>query len=373
MAEESGLVTEAVKAGVSAGDESAIASALAARRQPKPQPKNSAPEPKKEPEAKAEGQPEAPEQKAEPVRPTASSEERGESDPAQEKEPEAAEAEKPEAKPKEPEAEKAPTKVKIVVDGKEEEVPFDEARGGYMRMRDYTQKTQELAKERETATQEIGKRKQIVENTINELSVLAQHMVQRLVDEDQRTDWNALKAENPEAWAVKRAEIAEKRELLRTVLAKANDLNGKAQAEEYERQKKEFESRRREEEKKLLLALPEWSDAEKSKPEKQEVAKHLSHLGFTKEETESLLDHRLVVMGRESMLYRKMLEAKKAAEAKREDGKTPAPASAAAANKAPATHQKITALQNRIKGQARASDDDVAKLLALRRKQSNTR
>ena len=39
----------------------------------------------------------------------------------------------------------------------------------------------------------------------------------------------------------------------------------------------------------------------------------------------------------------------------------------------PAISQKITALQSRIKGMARASDDDVAKLLALRRKQSNTR
>lgn len=353
-------VTAEVQSGVQAGDEHAVAQALRAHREKKIE----AVKPKKEiqkPEAKTEpkGQPEPKAEDAEPTKPTAISEEQPK--------PEAAATEEPKAvvetKPEEP---KEPPRYKVVFDGKEEEVTVDELRSGYMRRRDYTLKTQELAKEREAFSAEKTQREQVLTTTLDELGALAQHMVQRLVDDDQRTDWNQLKQTDPEAYAVKVAERAEKRELLRTVLAKANEVRTKAEAEQAEKQQAEYAARLKEEQAKLAMVIPEWSDPERAKTGKAELGKYLLDRSFTKEEVGSLMDHRLVALAYDAMRYQRINEAKKKAEGEK---KVEAKAPANPAAPAPEGSGNATRFE-RLKSRFQKTGDlrDAAKLMAERRK-----
>lgn len=359
-------VTAEVQSGVEAGDERAVAQALRANREKKVEAAKPKPEKKEiqKPEAKTEpqGQPEQKANEAEPKAPTASSEkEQPKSEVAAPEKPEAVEA-KAETKPEET---KEPPRFKVAFDGKEEEVTVDELRSGYMRSRDYTLKTQELAKERETFSSETSQKRQVIDMTMNELGVIAQHMVQRLVDQDQRTDWNQLKQTDPEGYAVKVAERTENRELLRVALAKATQIRQQQQRELSEKQKADALARKKSEESKLALVIPEWSDPEKAKGERAELAKYLQERGFTKEEVESLADHRLVVLSREAMLYRKLTEARKKAETEKKV-EAKAPASSAASAPESAVSQRFERAQSRFA--KTGSVEDAAKLLAERRK-----
>lgn len=359
-------VTAEIQSGVQAGDERMVAQALRANREAKVEAVKPKPDKKEiqKPEAKTEpeGQPEQKAEKAEPERQPASSKEEPKSEaPALEK-PEAVEA-KAETKPEEP---KEPPRYKVAIDGKEEEVTVDELRSGYMRQRDYTLKTQDLAKERETFSSETTQRKQVVDNTINELGVLAQHMVQRLVDEDQRTDWNQLQQTDPEAYAARMTKRLENREMLRTVLAKATQMQGQQKRDQEEKFKTEFMNRRKSEESKLALVIPEWSDPEKAKAEKSELGKFLTERGFSKDELMSFIDHRAIALSREAMLYRRMLEARKAAGEKKVEAKAPVAPAATADGSGSAT--KFERLQSKFKNSGGSDLSLAAKLLAERRK-----
>lgn len=359
---------EAIPPSVESGDEGAIATALREAREKKiaAVKKAAQPEQNSKPEAKTEpkGQPEQKAEDAEPKAPTAISEvEEPKAEEPASKEPEAADADKPaEAKPEEP---KEPPRFKVAFDGKEEEVTVDELRSGYMRQRDYTLKTQELSKERETFSSETTQKRQVIDTTLNELGVIAQQMVQRLVDQDQRTDWNQLKQTDPESYAVRVAERTESRELLRHALAKANQIREQQQQEQTKKQQAEFEARRKTEESKLALVIPEWSDPVKARAEKTELAKHLLERGFTEDEVESLADHRIVVLAREAMLHRRTQEARRKAEG---DKRVEAKAPASAAVSKPNAGQSQTFERAQSKFAKTGSIEDAAKLMAARRK-----
>lgn len=367
------VVSAEVQSGVQAGDERAVAQALRANREAKIEAAKPKPEKKEiqKPEAKTEpkGQPEQKVEKAEPERQPASSKEEPKSEvPAPEKPEAVAGAEKPaETKPEEP---KEPPRFKVAIEGKEEEVTVDELRSGYMRQRDYTLKTQELAKERETFSSETTQRKQVVENTINELGVLAQHMVQRLVDEDQTTNWQQLQQTDPEAYAARMTRRLENREMLRTVLAKATQMQSQQKKEQEEKFKSEFLNRRKSEEAKLALVIPEWSDPEKAKAEKAELGKFLTERGFSKDELMSFIDHRAIALSREAMLYRRIQEAKKKAEGeKKVEAKAPASPAAPAADGS-GSASRLERLQSKFKNSGGSDLTLAAKLLAERRKQA---
>lgn len=365
------VVPAEVQSGVQAGDEHAVAQALRARREAKIEAAKPKPDKKEiqKPEAKTESkdQPEQKAEKAEPAKQPASSEkEESKSEVPATDDPEAVKAE---AATK-PEESKEPPRFKVAIDGKDEEVTVDELRSGYMRSRDYTLKTQELAKEREAFSSETTQRKQVVENTINELGVLAQHMVQRLVDEDQRTDWNQLQQTDPEAYAARMTKRLENRELLRTVLAKATQMQGQQKKEQEEKSRAELQSRKKEADTKFPLVIPEWSDPQKAKTERAEVAQFLKERGFSEQEAQFIteIDYRATSLSREAMLYRRIQEAKKKAEGeKKVEAKAP-PNPAASAPEGSGAATKV----DRLKAKFQRTGDlhDAAKLLAARRTQS---
>lgn len=189
----------------------------------------------------------------------------------------------------------------------EEEVTVEEAVKGYMRTKDYTQKTQALADEKK---QTLAVRQQI-------LAAREQH-VQRLAELDSivnalvpEPDWQALAAEGDDA-KLARAYI-EHQERQRK-LAELRDEQRQVLEAYQEDQRAIMSEKIAEEREALLKALPEWQDATVRKAEKAKIAAFAESLGLG-EDLKSLVDHRVFLLVRDAMKYRELQSKKPAVKA----------------------------------------------------------
>jgi hypothetical protein len=177
-----------------------------------------------------------------------------------------------------------------------EKVKRSEALNGYLRQRDYTRKTQELAERRRAfeATQEAVRVER--EQYSAKLEALDAHLAQL---EGGPVDWDKLYQENPQEYAVQMArhtELASKREQVAREYARVQEQ----QARDYEFARQE---RIRQEREMLLRAVPEWSDEAVRKAEQSELRDYALGLGFTDEQLDMVQDHKVFVMLRKAMRH----------------------------------------------------------------------
>jgi len=210
-------------------------------------------------------------------------------------EPVAEDAEEPEAA-EEPTALKDTTPVFTIrdPDGTERVITVAEARAGYMRTKDYTQKrmaeaavAKDAAKARDEYVAVIQEYRKVLDKAY-----------------PQEPDWEKLKAENPEQYAIARVEW---RELQDAKTAADAELKRQADLQEAERAKK-LATFLEEEQVKLHQALPAW----KTKPEVAQreataIQGDLTARGFTPQEiAEGMVDHRMVLLARDAMRMREL-------------------------------------------------------------------
>lgn len=184
-------------------------------------------------------------------------------------------------------------------DGTEEEVTEDEAYQGFLRTKDYTRKTQQAA--------EARKRAEAVELEASEKRAeYADHLekvkqaMDRLVPKE--PVWAELrKTLTPEQFADTLADwqaFKKNRDEVETEQKKVADEQGKAFTKKYEAwRKSEVEA--------LLAAVPEWVDQDLGKREAGEMAKYAVSIGFSQEEVDQAVDHRMLLMLRKAMLWDK--------------------------------------------------------------------
>lgn len=82
--------------------------------------------------------------------------------------------------------------------GETHEAPLKELKDGYLRQSDYTQKTQQLSQERETAQKAIFQQYQLTQALGNELGQL--QSLQSQISQYQQLPWQQIKAEAPERY-----------------------------------------------------------------------------------------------------------------------------------------------------------------------------
>ncbi len=207
------------------------------------------------------------------------------------------------------ESAKEPT-VKIIRDGKEEEIPLSEAANGYMRQSDYSRKTEEVARQRaevEAVQQHV---QQELANRVNQLGALSQALYTELVGDQQAL--NAL-TDNPTAYLQKQQEMSRKGALL-TQVQQAMEAQRQAQTQE---QVKAQTAAAQRSEAELAKVIPEWADPAKKVAIQRDIAKTLTETGYTPAELAGLTDHRALLIARDAMLWRKhlALQGKKSAPA----------------------------------------------------------
>ena len=232
---------------------------------------------------------------------------------AQEAEPQAEETEEVEAEDDSEEQEDDVTeeeeqpRYKVKAAGEEKEVTLDELVKGYQLGADYTKKTTEVAEQRkavEADRQAIEEAKYARDTYAQRLQAIEEFIVAQSPQED----LNSLKENDPIGYAVKVAELSEKKEQLQAIRAEQYRIAQMQQSE----QARAMSERVAQEASKLAQVLPEFSDPTKGENLRKEIRTYGKALGFSEEELSSVYDSRHVVTLHKAMLYDKLQKSKPA-------------------------------------------------------------
>lgn len=228
--------------------------------------------------------------------------------PEAESEPEAEEVEEEGDPETDEEGEEEPTEpqaLTLEIDGEQVTVTPEEVKASYMRQKDYTKKTQELAEQRRAFEAEanavLSERQQYQQL----LGALAEQLQQTAGPEP---DWEALRATDPIEYSLQWTEYQRKQQKQQVIAAEQQRL---AQLQQVEQQKMMAQTLERERQA-LLAVVPEWKDAEKAKAEKAMVIEQGKKLGFSDEELAQAFDHRAIVALRKAALYDQLMSKKQA-------------------------------------------------------------
>ena len=221
---------------------------------------------------------------------------------------ESLEAEALEAEPQteETEEEEQP-RYKVKAAGEEKEVTLDELVKGYQLGADYTKKTTEVAEQRKANEAEraaIEEAKYARDTYAQRLQAIEQFITEQMPQED----LNSLKENDPIGYAVRVAELSEKKEQLNAIRAEQYRIGQIQQSE----QAQAMQQRVAQEAQKLTAILPEFSDPAKGEIVRKEIRNYGKTLGFTDEELSQVYDSRHVVTLHKAMMYDKLQKSKPA-------------------------------------------------------------
>jgi len=200
------------------------------------------------------------------------------------------------------------TRYTVKAAGEEKEVTLEELMQGYQLGADYTKKTQELAENRKAVEAEaraIIEAKQVRDTYAQRLQAIEQFLTQ---GQDSSEDLAAMKENDPIGYAVKVAELTEKKEQLAQVRAEQERI---AQQQQADRQQ-EMARLVQQEATKLSQVLPEFSDPTKGEQIRNEIRNYGKSVGFTDNELSQVYDSRHVLMLHKAMMYDKLQKSKPA-------------------------------------------------------------
>ena len=190
--------------------------------------------------------------------------------------------------------------------GEEKEVTLDELKKSYQLGSDYTKKTQEVAEQRKVIEQEakaIIEARQVRDNYSQKLQAIEQFLNGQ---NDNPAELAAMKENDPVGYAVKVAEMTEKKEQLQTVQAERARLAQEQQAESQAQMQKFVEQ----EQIKLAESLPEFSDKTKGEQVRNDIRSYGKKVGFTDEELSQVYDSRHVLVLHKAAQYDKLMAGK---------------------------------------------------------------
>ena len=176
--------------------------------------------------------------------------------------------------------------------GEEKEVTLDELKKSYQLGSDYTKKTQEIAEQRkaiEANAKDILEARKVRDEYAQRLKEVEEFLVG---SKENQEDLAKLKENDPIRYAVKVAEMTEKREQLQTVQAEKKQLAEEQQLQN-ELAKQQFVDN---EIIKLRESFPEFSDKTKGEQIKNEIRNYGRKVGFTDDELSQVYDHRQVLV-----------------------------------------------------------------------------
>lgn len=189
--------------------------------------------------------------------------------------------------------------------GGEKEVTLDELIKSYQLGADYTKKTTEVAEQRKLVEAEraaIEEAKYLRDNYSQRLQAIDQYLTSQMPQED----LSSLKENDPIGYAVKVAEMSEKKEQLLAIRAEQSRIAQEQQAD----YAKAMSERVLSEASKIAQVLPEFSDPAKGENLRKEIRNYGKAAGFTDDELAHVYDSRHVLTLHKAMLYDKLQKSK---------------------------------------------------------------
>lgn len=180
-------------------------------------------------------------------------------------------------------------------DGTEETVTAEEARRGWLRERDYTQKTMAIA----ARERELSERAQRMETAVTHSEALTQALAAEFQAEFAGVDWGALATNDPAEYVRKRHAYDQRQGKLQQAFSQ---LQSAKQAQAVEAQRAQ-EMTLQEQRELLLKKVPEWRDSKKFAAETAKLREALTAAGYGPDEISGVTDHRAVILARKAALY----------------------------------------------------------------------
>jgi hypothetical protein len=190
--------------------------------------------------------------------------------------------------------------------GEEKEVTLDDLKKSYQLGSDYTKKTQEVAEQRKIIEQEakaIIEARKVRDEYAQKLQAVEQFLTGT---NDSPEDLAAMKENDPIGYAVKVAEMTEKKEQLQTVQSERQRLAQEQNAVRADEMQKFVTN----EAQKLTQSLPEFSDKAKGEQIKNEIRNYGKKVGFTDDELSQVFDHRQVIVLHKAAQWDKLQSSK---------------------------------------------------------------
>lgn len=198
------------------------------------------------------------------------------------------------------------TKVRVKVDGEEQEVTFDELKAGYSRTQDYTRKTQEVAQERKAVEQERDQVLQQQQQWSNLLDTFQQRLQASLSGRSE-ADWQALKQQDEITYY-------EERDRERTIqerIQAAQTEQQRVQQENQQRQQQQLQKQAQAEQERLLEVIEDWKDPNVKAKEISTINDYaVKTVGFQPQELQGIIDHRAIRVLRDAAKYQELMKAK---------------------------------------------------------------
>ena len=195
-------------------------------------------------------------------------------------------------------SEEEPEYHSLKIDGEDFEVTLQEALDGYSRTQDYTRKRQADV---ETHKVEMAEVREVRETYARNLEALDLAIQQVSPPERTSEEWDALRAKDVDQFAREFADaqlVKQKREAVKAEWEKED----KKQIEDAEAEMAEHLERERDA---LWAAVPEWKDENIFDTEQKALRTFAeTTFGFTEKDLGGVRDHRLLLLLRDSMLYR---------------------------------------------------------------------
>ena len=196
----------------------------------------------------------------------------------------------------------------VRVDGAEYEVSLDELLKGYSRQSDYTKKTQDVANQRgeldqlaHQYTSEVAQIQAERQQYIESLQSVLQGSMTEL-DHFATMDWQSLKESNPLEYVTKRDEYREAQDRIGALQQEQTLVRQRQQQEEAQLRTRTLG----EENTRLVEKMPEWGESSTKQQMATDLRDYAGSQGFIKEEIESLIDHRSLIVLHKAMMYDKL-------------------------------------------------------------------
>lgn len=254
---------------------------------------------------------------------------------------------------------KQPQTVTVKVDGKEIEVPLEEAIKGYQRQADYSQKTAKLAEQRrahEADVEQFATEKQSVTEERGQYAHLLRALQARL-DEltPQEPDWVSLAQQvEPAEYQRAKATWDAIQEQKKAVKEESERVAGLQKQEN----QKQFQTKIAKGRNALLAYEPAWKDPKKWDADRNAIFSYgQAKLGFTPQEIANATDPRAIIAVHKAMLYDKLMENKPQPTTKKSGkGKSPKTLAAGSSNSKAATTTDVTKAKQRLAKTGRIGD-----------------
>lgn len=208
-------------------------------------------------------------------------------------------------KDEEPEADPEADELTIEIDGKQVKLSKEQIAENYkngLRQADYTRKTMEAADARKTAEAETAKAK--AERTeyaqkLNHYTIAEQSGV----DQIRAAMTQELLESDPVQYLTLQHTLHERQVKLGEAQRILGQLTEQQKTEEAEAQ----QSYMRAQQEQLLAKLPDWKDPAKAEAESNAIKKYLMSQGYEAAEL-NITDHKQILLARDAMKYRELLE-----------------------------------------------------------------